>query len=161
MCSAPGWRVADRAAKAVRSRSFAAASITIIALDVIVIIVRRIFKTRKFAQLIESIGLTDLDILDATREMEAGLIDANLGGNVYKKRIALGGKGKRGGARTIVATRHAGHWIFIYAFAKSETGNIGRADLHKLQQYAQELLSLTDHGIQKLVATRKLQEVTR
>lgn len=93
--------------------------------------------------------------------MEAGLIDAKLGGNVYKKRIALGGKGKRGGARTIVATRNEGHWIFMYAFAKNEADNIGRADLHKLQQYAKELLSLTDHGIQTFVAARKIQEVSR
>jgi hypothetical protein len=39
--------------------------------------------------------------------MAGGLIDADLGGHVVKKRVALPGQGKRGGARTIVATKLA------------------------------------------------------
>ena len=36
--------------------------------------------------------------------MECGLYEADLGGNVYKKRVAVGNRGKSHGARTIVAT---------------------------------------------------------
>ena len=36
--------------------------------------------------------------------MERGLIDANLGGGIIKKRVPLPGRGKRGSARTLVAT---------------------------------------------------------
>jgi hypothetical protein len=36
--------------------------------------------------------------------MAAGLIDADLGGGVLKKRVGLAGRGKRGGVRTLVAT---------------------------------------------------------
>ena len=35
----------------------------------------------------------------AIREMESGLIDADLGGLLFKKRIPLAGMGKRGGAQ--------------------------------------------------------------
>jgi hypothetical protein len=35
--------------------------------------------------------------------MNDGLWDANLGGEVYKKRVALSGRGKRGGARRLVS----------------------------------------------------------
>ncbi len=35
-------------------------------------------------------------------EMVKGLIDADLGGHVYKKRIALPGKGKSGSVRTLL-----------------------------------------------------------
>jgi hypothetical protein len=37
--------------------------------------------------------------------MEQGLIDADLGGGLFKKRIALPGRGKSGGARTLIATK--------------------------------------------------------
>jgi hypothetical protein len=37
--------------------------------------------------------------MKAIAEMAAGLIDADLGGSVYKKRVPLPGRGKSGGAR--------------------------------------------------------------
>ena len=40
-------------------------------------------------------GLSDRALLDAVSEMAQGLIDADLGGHVVKKRIALPGRGKR------------------------------------------------------------------
>jgi len=43
--------------------------------------------------------------------MRRGLIDADLGGHLVKKRVPLPGRGKSGGARTIVAFR-AGHHTF-------------------------------------------------
>ena len=42
--------------------------------------------------------LTDEALFDAVSEMAQGLIDANLGGGVVKKRVGLPGRGKRGGA---------------------------------------------------------------
>ena len=41
--------------------------------------------------------LTDSALCDAVAEMAQGLIDADLGGGVVKKRIGLAGRGKRGG----------------------------------------------------------------
>ncbi|HEY7555399.1 MAG TPA: type II toxin-antitoxin system RelE/ParE family toxin [Candidatus Binatia bacterium] len=44
-------------------------------------------------------GKTDLSVEALCRsvdEMERGLIDANLGGGIIKKRVALPGRGKRG-----------------------------------------------------------------
>lgn len=43
--------------------------------------------------------LTDDALCDAVSEMAQGLVDADLGGHVVKKRVALPGQGKRGGAR--------------------------------------------------------------
>jgi len=48
--------------------------------------------------------LSDQALCDAVSEMERGLIDADLGGGVVKKRVPLPGRGKRGGTRTLVAT---------------------------------------------------------
>ena len=53
-----------------------------------------LIKTRSFARLARKYGISDDALLVAVQEMAAGLFDANLGGNVYKKRVAVGNKGK-------------------------------------------------------------------
>ncbi|TVQ37471.1 MAG: type II toxin-antitoxin system RelE/ParE family toxin, partial [Wenzhouxiangella sp.] len=57
----------------------------------------RVFKTRTFARSTKKAGLTDATLWAAVEEMSRGLVDADLGGGVLKKRVALPGQGKRGG----------------------------------------------------------------
>jgi hypothetical protein len=47
------------------------------------------------------------------KEMSEGLIDVDLGGGLVKKRVGLAGRGKRGGARIIVATNKGNKWFFF------------------------------------------------
>ena len=61
--------------------------------------------------------------------MMQGLVDADLGGHVVKKRIALPGRGKRGGARTIVATRMTDRWFFLFGFSKNERSDIDKDEM--------------------------------
>jgi hypothetical protein len=75
----------------------------------------RVFKTRTFGRSMKPSGITDRALWAAILEMAGGLIDADLGGHVVKKRVALPGQGKRGGARTIVATKLAERWFFLTA----------------------------------------------
>lgn len=86
--------------------------------------------------------LTDEALTVAVAEMSSGLVDADLGGHLVKKRVALPGKGKRSGARTIVATRMADRWIYLYGFAKNERANIDKVELKALQEVATELLRI-------------------
>ena len=46
---------------------------------------RRIFKTRHFTRWMRKTDLTDAALSNAVSEMDAGLIDADLGGGVVKK----------------------------------------------------------------------------
>jgi hypothetical protein len=62
------------------------------------------FKTKAFAKWMKKIGLKDQDLVHAIFEMENGLTDADIGGNVFKKRVALPGMGKRASTRTLVAS---------------------------------------------------------
>ena len=84
----------------------------------------RIYKTRLFAKWARKEGLFDGFLSQAIQEMEAGLIDADLGGGVYKKRIALPGRGKRGGARTIIAYRTNQVAFFIFGYSKNKKDNL-------------------------------------
>ena len=66
----------------------------------------RKFKTKLFNRWSVKEGLTDAVLLSALKEIVHGLVDANLGGHVYKKRVRMDGRGKRGGARTPVSYTH-------------------------------------------------------
>lgn len=59
--------------------------------------------------------------------MERGLIDADLGSGLFKKRIARSGAGKRDGFRVIVAHRPGAPWFFIEGYAKNVLANIDDA----------------------------------
>lgn len=61
-----------------------------------------------------------------------------------KKRVALRGKGKRGGARTIVAPKLAERWFFLYGFSKNERSNIVKDELRALQEVAKDLLGFAE-----------------
>ena len=87
---------------------------------------RRIFRTRTFSRWMLKNGLTNAALLQAVDEMAQGLVDADLGGYVFKKRVALPGRGKRGSARTIVATRLNDRWFFLFGFNKNEKSNLAK-----------------------------------
>ena len=80
----------------------------------------RIFKSKPFARWARKEGLSDAGLLDAIDEMEDGNIDVNLGGHVYKKRVALAGRGKRGSVRTLIAYQDGEKAFFMFGFAKNE-----------------------------------------
>lgn len=101
---------------------------------------RLVFKTRHFNRWMRKSELTDGDLCQAVAEMEHGLVDADLGGSIYKKRISLGGRGKRSGARTLVATSQSGRWFFLFGFEKNERDNITHSELQGLQRIARPLL---------------------
>lgn len=104
-------------------------------------------------------GLTDEALCEAVSEMTQGLIDADLGGHVMKKRVALPGQGKRSGARTIVATKLAGRWFFLYGFGKNERANIDKDELKTLQEVAKELLEFDDRQLATALSVGEIVEV--
>lgn len=104
-------------------------------------------------------GLTDDALCAAVTEMAQGLIDADLGGHVVKKRIALPGQGKRGGARTLVATKLADRWFFLYGFGKNERANIDLDELRVLQEVAKEFLAFDEHQLATALAAGEIVEV--
>ena len=91
--------------------------------------------------------------------MERGLIDADLGGGLVKKRVPLPGLGKSGGARTLVATNKNDRWYFVFGFEKNERANIEDAELAALQSTAADLLTLGGRELDTAVASGVLQEI--
>lgn len=119
----------------------------------------RAFRTRTFTRWMRKAGLTDEALCHAISEMLQGLVDANLGGHVVKKRVSVPGQGKRGGARTIVATKFAGRWFFLYGFSKNERANIDKDELKIFQEVAKEFLAFDDQQLAVALAAGEIVEV--
>ena len=101
----------------------------------------------------------DKALLFAVSEVIKGLIDADLGGGVLKKRVALPGKGKSGGARTLLATNRNDRWIFVFGFEKKERANISAKELEALKMLAGDLLALSPAQINEAFENGALLEV--
>ncbi|HYN74394.1 MAG TPA: type II toxin-antitoxin system RelE/ParE family toxin [Candidatus Methanoperedens sp.] len=119
----------------------------------------RVFKTRHFLRWMRKTELSDPALCEAVVDMKRGLIDADLGGGIVKKRLALPGRGKSGGARTLVATNRGNRWIFLFGFEKNDRANVTTKELEALQKIASDLLKLTPKDLDVLVAQGELQEI--
>ena len=93
------------------------------------------------------------------REMADGLYDADLGGGLFKKRIARSGQGKSGGFRTLVATNKGSRWIFMFGFPKNERSNLDKDEEEALKKLAAHLLSLTTQELATAQRAGELMEV--
>ena len=120
---------------------------------------KRILMTRTFSSWLRKTLLNDTALLQAIDEMERGLVDADLGGNVYKKRVALPGRGKRGSTRTLIATNRENRWIFMFGFEKNDRENITQAELAYLQKAAQVFLGYSDAELLLAIAREDFLEV--
>ena len=120
---------------------------------------KRILKTRTFNRWLRKTLLTDSALLKAIDEMEQGLVDADLGGDVYKKRVALPGRGKSGSTRTLIATNRQNRWFFMFGFEKNDKENITQAELAYLQEVAQIFLGYSSDELQLAIAKGEFLEV--
>jgi hypothetical protein len=120
---------------------------------------RRVFKTRYFARWMRKTELVDASLCAAVAEMAMGLIDADLGGGVFKKRIALPGRGKSGSARTLVASNKGSRWFFVFGFEKNERANINAREIEAVQRIAADLLRLGSSELDAHVASEALKEI--
>ena len=119
----------------------------------------RTFKNKAFNKWAMKEGLDDDALRSAVDEMERGLIDADLGGHVVKKRVAIDGRGKSGGARTLIAYQIRDKAIFVYGFAKNTRGNISVDELKALKHLAKTLLNYSDKALTEAIKHGALIEV--
>jgi hypothetical protein len=117
----------------------------------------RIFKAKGFKP--GKDGPRDADLRAAIEEIEAGLVDAQLGGELVKKRIARQGGGKRGGFRTIVAVRVGEKAFFPYCFAKNQRDDITGRELAALKRLATELMGYSEAELDKALASGALVDI--
>lgn len=104
-------------------------------------------------------GLSHDAIRKAADEIARGLVDARLGGSLVKKRVAGQNVGKRGGYRTIVAYREGDRIVFLYGFAKTDTGDISAKERKALVKLGDVYMTYSSAEISKLIDQQLLIEV--
>jgi len=119
----------------------------------------RIMKRRGFARWQMSEKLPDAALCQVVREMERGLIEADLGGFLYKKRVARSGSGKRGSYRTLLSARIGSRYVFLHGFPKSDKANITQDEKGALQYAGKVFLELSSDTLSKALQSGVLLEV--
>ncbi len=119
----------------------------------------QIYKHKVFNQWIKKEKINDQALLVAINEISRGLFDANLGGGLYKKRVAGHSQGKRGAYRTLLAFKRDGRAIFVFGFAKNERANIAPSEKAIFKKLAKDYLLSTNKEIFNLVKIGELIEI--
>lgn len=96
----------------------------------------------------------------AARDIEAGRFEADLGHGLCKKRIAVAGRGKRGGLRALVAKRHAEAIFFVLGREKNEPGSdFPLAVLEVARQTALDLQGMSLQDMAEPIRRGQLMEI--
>jgi hypothetical protein len=109
------------------------------------------FESRWFKKWSKKNGLKKVDLLDALKRTINGSGVVNLGGYIYKIRIAKNGQGRSGGFRTILIFKKGKRSLFIYGFEKNDQDNIDKGTLADYKKFAVTFLNYTDDDINRLV----------
>ena len=119
----------------------------------------RIFALKRFHSWAKKHELTDALLQRAVEEIEAGIVEANLGGNLYKKRIATKGRGKSGSVRTLLAYFAGKKTIYLYAFEKSQRANITEKEKLALQELGNFYLKMNDKELEARLKAGAIVEI--
>ena len=119
----------------------------------------RVFKTKAFQRWLNKQALTNEALTEAVSEIEQGLVDANLGGFLYKKRVALPGRGKRGSTRTLLAVKHGSKAFFLYGFEKNQQDTLTAKEEKAYKLIAKTILGYTDVELKELLHDQSLVEI--
>ncbi len=118
-----------------------------------------VYTTKAFSKFARKAGLGSAALLEAAGAVASDLWDANLGGGVFKQRIAREGGGKSGSFRTIILFKVGGHSFLVHGFAKNEKANISAKELKALKKLAATFLNLDAEALKKASAAGEIAEV--
>lgn len=120
---------------------------------------KRVFKTKTFDRWARKVVSDEL-LCQAAHEIEQGLFEADLGGGVCKKRVALPGRGKSGSVRTLVAKKHKDAIFFLAGREKNAPGSdFSDKEIEATKIIANALEGANITKLNELVATEILKEI--
>jgi hypothetical protein len=115
----------------------------------------RIFGNKPFMRFVKKFGASDRDLSDAAKHEP----DADLGGGVFKFRLAREGEGPSGGARLIVAMRRSDRVVMMFGFEKKDLSNINFKELKAFKKLAKVYLERSERDMDTLVKSGELVEI--
>ena len=105
--------------------------------------------------------IADAILCEAIREFESGLFEASLGNHLFKKRIALAGRGKSGGARTILFYQKGKKLIFCFGFNKNQQDNLSHIELKLLNKLSDIYQNISEGEILKNIRYKDFYEIPK
>jgi hypothetical protein len=110
----------------------------------------QVYETKKFKKWAAKNKIAGEKLLNVVSEIDSGLGIVNLGGDLYKARIAKN-KGKSGGYRTIIIYKKGFKSLFIHGYGKNDKSDISDAEKLFYKNYARDFLNYTKEGIEKML----------
>ncbi|MDR1830561.1 MAG: type II toxin-antitoxin system RelE/ParE family toxin [Candidatus Fibromonas sp.] len=110
----------------------------------------QIYETKKFKKWAAKNKISDEKLLNAISEIDSGLGIVNLGGDLYKARIAKN-KGKSGGYRTIIIYKKGFRSLFIHGYEKNDKSDISDVEKQFYKNYARDFLNYSKESIEKML----------
>ncbi len=115
--------------------------------------------TKWFLKWSEKVGLKKQNLLDAIRDLEAGLSAVDLGSNLFKVRVRREHRGKSSGFRTIIVFREDDRAVFLFGFGKNEKENIDKNELRNFKKLGRDILSLSSEQLEKAISQKVLADI--
>ena len=124
----------------------------------------RLFLVAQVGRLMRKDRMPDSSLCRSAAELVAGRLgagEADLGGGLFKKRIARAGGGKRGGYRAITAYRQprTDRVLFAFAFAKNAASTLTPQGQEALRIVAGAFTTASDHQVEALRSNGDVIEV--
>jgi hypothetical protein len=115
--------------------------------------------TKHFSKWASKQNIPKHELFKSLTEVETGRYEANLGGNIYKKRIHFKGQGKSRSGRTVICYKKASIAIYIHGFAKNEKSNLSNKELLAFKELSKILLNLSGKEIATTIENGNLIEI--
>jgi len=120
---------------------------------------KQVFKLKTFSRWARKL-VTDEALCIAAREIEQGIFEADLGGGVCKKRVAIAGMGKSGSTRTLVAKKHERAIFFLVGREKSAPGSdFSEKVIDAAKLLAKSLESTSAGKLAEMLAAGTIEEI--
>ena len=101
-------------------------------------------KTKWFNKWAKKQKISDARLLRAIEDMQNNLSSVNLGGGLFKVRVASGNVGKSSAYRTIVVYREDDRAVMVYGFMKKEQENLSPDELKNFKILSKDILRLNN-----------------
>jgi hypothetical protein len=121
----------------------------------------RVFINKWFGRWARTEHVPDSALLRVADEVLAGQVEADLGGCLFKKRLAREGGGKRSGYRVLIGYKkpNSDRLVFLYAFAKNARASISDKEKEALSLVAEAFISASDAEVNLLLEAGSVTEV--
>ena len=115
----------------------------------------RVFASKPFMRFARRFGIDD----EALWETVNGACDTDLGGGVFKYRLAREGEGSSGGARALIAMKAQQRAVLMFGFEKKNLANIKPDELRGYRKAAKIYLGYSEEEITAIVKEKALIEI--